>query len=162
MTALAMLVDEHLRTFAAKIGFDGALGLDEHGFCALSFGDEDPIIVGIEVVAEDEEEESLLFHAKVADLGGGDFATQSRLLELNLYGRGTGGGALGLDPGTGEVVVTFTWGFPDLEYWQFEALLETAYVAVARIRAVLASAAPAGGQLDLLESAGGGDYFVIR
>lgn len=137
--ALFELVNEHLRVFAEKAGLD-ELGLDDDGVCALAFGEGDEQMqVNVEVLPE---ENRALFHARVGDLGR-DPSTGAlmSLLDLNLYSIGTNGGALGVDPETGEAILTFAWYFDDLDYSRFEKLLETTYAAATYVR----SALPVGG-----------------
>jgi len=136
------VVNEHLRTFAAKAGVEDGLALGDDGTCGVALGaGENAVEAGLEVI---EEEGLILFHAKLGDLepGAGADALQ-RLLALNAYGVETGGGVVGLDEETREVVLTFAWPFDTLDYAQFEGLIERLFSATSYLRERLAEATAA-------------------
>jgi hypothetical protein len=132
-------VNEHLRTFAAKAGLGDALFLNEDGTCGIALGDpETAVEVGLEVI---EDEGLILFHAKLGDLEP-DISVEGlmRLLALNVYGVETGGGTIGVDEETREIVLTFGWPFEDMGYPHFEGALERLYAVASYLRGQLAAA----------------------
>jgi hypothetical protein len=137
------IVDQHLRTFSVRAHLGERLALGADGVCGLGLGgDDDAVDVGIEVRDDDG---LVLFHAEIGDLDarlGPDI--HRRLLALAAYGVETRGGVLGLDAGTGKIVITFAWQFESFEYAQFEAMLERLFVSTNYIRDLLAAEAVTG------------------
>src|SRR3989442_8847132 len=125
--SLVESVNRCLAVFAEKTGLE-ELALDEDYVCGLEIGEEgQELAITVEGLPD---EGRALFHARVAALGPEPApARLFELLEMNLFTLDTGGGALGFDRSTGEVILTFAWVFEELEYGHFEGLLEATYAA---------------------------------
>lgn len=67
----------------------------------------------------------------------------ARLLGANLFGHGTGGGTIGLDPAGNEVLLSRALDLDLVDYTAFEAALESLVDAAERLAGELSSAAPA-------------------
>lgn len=66
----------------------------------------------------------------------------ARLLGANLFGHGTGGGTIGLDPAGNELLLSRVLDLDLVDYTAFEAALESLVDAAERLAGELASAAP--------------------
>ncbi|MEJ0019479.1 MAG: type III secretion system chaperone [Acetobacteraceae bacterium] len=90
-------VQQIIAEFGKTIGIDD-LSLDEEGYCCLVVDQDN--VVNIEL---DEAAPRLLFYSIVGRPAEGRYKL---LLEANYLGQGTGGGTLGLQPGSGAIVLS--------------------------------------------------------
>lgn len=105
-----------LREFGAALGQPG-LAPDEDGLCALSVDDGE-----VTLFIQLRDEDTVLVFAEVGLLPN-DRAART-LLAANLFGRDTGGGALGLAEETGLVVYSRAEPLRGLDYAHFAATVE--------------------------------------
>lgn len=97
------------------------LQLDQNRACRLVFDDR------IEVDIEAPEGQRGVVHLSCALApvpAGAREPLYEALLEANLFGRGTGGAALGLDKSFNEIVLTRTLSMDDLHYQDFVKAIE--------------------------------------
>lgn len=108
-------VQQIIATFGQTIGI-GDLGLDDDSYCCLMI-DQD-MVINIEL---DEAAQRLLLYSVV---GRPDAERFPLLLEANYLGQGTGGGSLGLQPGTGAAVLSREVPVAQLDVPTFSTALE--------------------------------------
>ncbi|MEW6605865.1 MAG: type III secretion system chaperone [bacterium] len=121
------LINDHLKTFGAKVKVDD-LALDEENFCGIVFGKKgEEIQINIEVI---EEEDMVCFHTTLLELPKENREEIYRqLLSAHLFGLETNGAFFGVNPETDDVLLCYTWVLEQMEYQDFEAMLENLFAA---------------------------------
>ncbi|MFO1058436.1 MAG: type III secretion system chaperone [Dongiaceae bacterium] len=111
-------VQQVIGEFGKSIGIDD-LALDAEGYCCLAI-DHD-LIVNIELDATDGQ---LVLYSVVGQPGPDRAAVLETLMQANYLGQGTRGAILGLQPGTGAVVLSRALPADRLDLPAFNGALE--------------------------------------
>ena len=93
-------VQQILGDFGKTIGLDG-LELDGEGYCCLMIDND--LVINIEF---DEPGVRLMLYSKLGRPGPDRLAALTEIMEANYLGRGTDGATLGIEPGSGAIVLS--------------------------------------------------------
>ena len=127
-------VDNWLRHIGRQIGHD--LSFDGDGNCGFAFGDG---LVGVVTVPAGSDD--LLFYSTVATLPSVDRESMlERILRLNLHATATGGGSLGLEPDSDDVVLSQRWPWKMVGPENFGTLLGNFIALAMQLKTSLAPA----------------------
>jgi hypothetical protein len=108
-------VQQIIATFGQTIGI-GDLGLDDDGYCCLVI--DQGMVINIEL---DQAAQRLRLYSVIGRPDGARFPL---LFEANYIGQATGGGSLGLQPGTGTAVLSREVPVAQLDVPAFSTVLE--------------------------------------